>query len=131
MDNILANIAYHRLNKQWKFSMLLIMLNIYYNSYSQEIQFSSIDPIVISSSGMNITNDDGMSLFYTVGDLAIKHVRDGVKLSEGFHHTFFIITDTDELTYEQLTIFPNPTNSSITIHNPNKTVQYRLFDNIG
>ena len=92
-----------------------------------------IEPTIVAAAGNLETNpENGHSLFWTLGDLAVETWSNQIKLTEGFHHIFFIITSDEEETLTDLNIFPNPTTGWLNINiESNEKLDIVIFNLLG
>jgi hypothetical protein len=77
----------------------------------------SLTPSVVASSG-NDHENEGVSLSWTLGEIAIKTLEtETIILTQGFHQGDILVDAIEKVIDENFTIriFPNPTNQSVTI----------------
>lgn len=108
-------------------STCLVILSISLAAQSQ----GKIDPAIIASSGGLVINENDNVLLYTIGDIATEYIQDGIRLSEGFHNTFFFTTPSKDEIELDVTLYPNPTTDKVVIKGLDQDHSYRLLNQIG
>jgi len=96
-----------RMIKKLLTSIFLFSLSLYSFAQSNSLQ-------VISSAGSTFTNENYI-IEYTLGELAIESIGNGIKLTQGFHQGELVIqTGIHELDFI-INLYPNPTQTHFKI----------------